>query len=106
VEFSKEVRLLVTHRLKTVPDAFQALWDGIKNFEYRKDDRDPPFAVGDWLHCHEFDPSTETYSGRLVVARVSYVARNRFGIPDGYCVMALKEMTCYPMQFAHRAPRD
>jgi hypothetical protein len=39
-------------------------------------------------------------------ARVSYVARNRFGIPDGYCVMALKEMTCYPRQFAPRAPRD
>lgn len=71
------------HELKTWPGYFQAVWDGIKNFECRKDDRG--FQVGDYLDLKEYDPATDKYSGRHILVQVSYL----FKVPDSpYVVMA------------------
>ena len=80
------------HRLKTWPQQFQAIKDGRKTFEYRKDDRSPPFEIGDTLGLLEWDPVTKDYTGQHIEVDVTYVARARedFGIPEGYCVMSIK----------------
>lgn len=73
-----------THTLKTWPEYFQAVLDGSKPFEVRKNDRE--FAVGDRLVLQEFIPpaildgrSPGTYTGRSVLKQVSYVLdRNPF----------------------------
>ncbi len=44
----------MNHPLKTWPGPFQAVWDGVKLFEYRVNDRD--FKVGDMLALMEYDP--------------------------------------------------
>lgn len=78
----------VDHRLKTHPAEFQAVLDGVKPFEFRKDDRG--VAVGDWLHLLEWDPKSEHYTGRGVRRRVTYrLEGGRFGVPEGYCVFGL-----------------
>lgn len=98
----------VLHELKCWPDNFEATLAGVKSFEWRRDDRVPPFDVGDMLWLREWRvcewceghgivlgsrcacwPRLGTYTGRAVLARVTYVLRGRFGVPDGYVVLGL-----------------
>lgn len=97
-------RSSLDHELKTWPEFFQAVWDGDKTFELRKDDR--PYAVGDLLVLREFDPSGVTvdpetqcespgaYTERSLLRRVTYVLRGdgaeRFGLKSGYCILGLE----------------
>lgn len=76
------------HELKTWPFSFQAVLDGVKPFEVRKDDRG--FLAGDWLLLREYDPVTETYTGRFAKRETTYLMRGGwFGIEEGYVVMGL-----------------
>lgn len=79
-----------SHTLKTWPSVFAAVESGIKTFEYRRNDRD--FAVGDELILEWFDPSPDHVAGngRRLRRRVTYIAHGgQFGIPRGFCVMAI-----------------
>lgn len=95
------------HSLKTWPEPFQALVDGRKTFELRKNDRG--FMVGDQLQLREWDPATydeirkesvalrtshieaESYTDRVVWAVVTYVLHGgRFGLPEEYVVMGIR----------------
>ena len=86
-----------THNLKTWPEPYQAVREGIKKFEYRRDDRG--FAVGDLLYLHPWDPHEQCYidergdkspvPGTTVEATVTYITRG-FGIPEGYVVMGIE----------------
>ena len=94
------------HDLKTWPDAFAAILDGRKPFEWRKNDRD--FRVGDVLRLREWAPDADGaapvsgYTGRVVERRVSYVLADRFGVPDGYCVMSIPVPPALPpARFEH-----
>ncbi len=86
-----------THRLKTHPEPLEAIIEGRKTFEFRKDDRTPRFEVGDELDLFGWDPSYfggrggDTEMGAL--RRVTYILRGpAYGIPEGYCVMSLAEL--------------
>jgi hypothetical protein len=65
------------HDLKIWPVYFDALADGRKTFEYRRNDRD--YAVGDVLHLREWEPLAESngecgaYTGRTMARRVTYM---------------------------------
>ncbi len=78
------------HELKTHPDPFEALVLLTKTFEYRKADRD--FKIGDILILREYSPFT-AYSGRYLLRKVTYMIRNEFGIPPGYCIMSIRPLT-------------
>jgi hypothetical protein len=86
--------MATTHELKTWPSYFQAVKDGDKTFEVRKNDRD--FQVGDWLKLLEYNPSkdrTAPYTGREVTVMVTYVLDGgEFGIEKGYCVMGIRRV--------------
>lgn len=78
--------------LKCWPEPFQAVWDGTKRFEFRKDDRE--FAVGDLLRLREWDPAIQKLTGRYLQMRVTYLLRGpAFGIPEGYCCMSLNQIS-------------
>ncbi len=59
------------HELKTWPEYFYAIENGTKTFELRVNDRD--FQVGDILVLKEYRPHFETFTGREIRKRVSYV---------------------------------
>jgi len=67
---------MTIHELKCWPEGFQAVLDGRKPFEVRKDDRG--FDVGDTLHLREYQPVSDTYSGRETDVRVTYIYRGEF----------------------------
>lgn len=76
--------------LKVWPQYFDALVSGEKTFEFRRDDREPPYAVGDALVLREYNPEGGDfcYTGRRIQRYVTYVARGGV-IPEGYCVMSV-----------------
>lgn len=81
-------RLPQVHVLKCWPDAYEAIADGRKRFEFRYNDRD--YRVGDVLSLREFAPSTGEYTGRELAQRVTYVLAREYGMPHGYVVMSLE----------------
>lgn len=77
------------HELKCWPSSFQPILDGVKTFEFRKNDRD--YQVGDVLHLREWHPHLHAWTdpGRQLYRRVECILKGEFGVPDGYCVMAI-----------------
>lgn len=83
------------HDLKVWPDFFDALADGRKPFEVRKNDRD--YAVGDTLHLREYAPGPDLYTGREVVRFVTYMISGddplgyAFGVQPGFVVLGIRQ---------------
>ena len=88
-----------TIRKKILPEYFQAVADGTKTFELRKDDSD--YKVGDFLELREWDADKGEYTGRVVVREITYILRNVsngraepgacvFGLDPGYCAIGIK----------------
>jgi Domain of unknown function (DUF3850) len=62
----------IEHKVKSWPQFFEATLNGAKTHEVRRSaDRD--YRVGDTLLLQEYDPTTETYSGREFVVRITYM---------------------------------
>jgi hypothetical protein len=65
-------RARLEHKVKSWPRFFEATLSGLKTHEVRRlTDRD--YQVGDRLLLQEFDPATETYTGRELLVRITYV---------------------------------
>lgn len=81
----------IDHELKTWPNPFHAVWQGVKTFEVRRDDRG--FKVGDRLLLREYEPqgaSEGTYTGREITADVTYLLKGpNFGLPANMVVMSI-----------------
>lgn len=98
-----------THELKCRPEPFQAVLDGHKMFEWRKDDRG--YEVGDTLRLREWDTCDcggivpecggpgvcvevgACYTGRECTRTVTYIIREGLGISDGYCIIGINDAT-------------
>lgn len=79
----------IVHNLKTWPIMFNATLNGIKNFEFRIDDRE--FKKGDWLLLQEYEPTKKEYSGRELLVKVTFILHGGvFGIPENYCIMSIR----------------
>jgi hypothetical protein len=76
------------HDLKTWPEHWDAVFNQIKMFDVRRDDRS--FAVGDGLCLQEWDPNTGAYTGRQCFRIVRHLLKGgQFGIESGYVVMGI-----------------
>lgn len=78
--------------LKVWKEFFQPIWEGKKNFELRREDRD--FQQGSLLLLREYDPVHDAFSGREVIAMITYKLSGkdcpaRFGLQPDYCILAL-----------------
>ena len=77
------------HELKTWPQFFDAVVDGRKASEARRNERGR--AGGDSLSLLEWDPSTKEFTGRAHECEVTYMLRGpAFGVADGQVIMALR----------------
>lgn len=94
----------VTHELKILPEYFEAVLNGNKTFELRKDDRG--FKVGDTLILKEFKPGIYDssgpekvtikecgYTGREVEKKITYIFKGGtpfMGLRKGYAILNIK----------------
>lgn len=75
--------------LKTWPVAFDAVWDGLKPYEIRVNDRD--YQVGDQLILRKFDPADQFYNGQQVHCVVTYMTPGgEWGLPSNLCVLGIR----------------
>lgn len=83
---------MTIHRLKTRQPHFNDVLSGLKPFEYRRDDRTPPFLQGDLLTLYEIDDDQRP-TGRELEVYVTTVLRGEeaeaVGVPRGYCVLGI-----------------
>lgn len=79
--------------LKTWPEFFDAIGDGLKPFELRKNDRG--FESGQLWCLNEFRPDEHhpeggIYTGRWIKIRITYIVRGPvWGLADGWVIFAL-----------------
>lgn len=77
------------HELKTWPQYFEAVVEGRKTFELRKNDRN--FQIGDFLLLKQYLPKTDKYSGEEVVCKITYMLTGgQFGLEEGHCILGIK----------------
>ncbi len=85
----------MTHSLKTVNPYFEAVWQGLKTFEVRENDRD--YKVGDLLCLKEWDYKGERYTEREVTVEITYILDDfREIIRSGYVVIGFQIKSIYP----------
>ena len=83
------------HRLKTLPPYFEALLDGSKTCELRRNDRG--FAAGHTLELVEWDGKTET--GRQVERTITHVLAPSAairGLTNGFVVLSISDKAPTP----------
>jgi hypothetical protein len=73
------------HHLKTETEYFQAVDNGLKKFELRKNDRD--FQIGDMLYLEETVNGIHT--GRILSPKeIKYILHGgKYGLEQGYCIL-------------------
>ena len=89
--------MTIIHVLKCWPEYYQAISQGLKTWEIRKNDR--YYRVGDILHLRSWDPETRTYLPGELRVRVTYLTGLSFlggtssgsGLP-GYVGMSIELM--------------
>jgi hypothetical protein len=82
----------VDHELKCWPIYFQAVWDRLKGFEVRENDRN--FQVGHTVTLREWIPFADYgcpsgYTGRVIKFRIPYLTD--FGQKPGTVVLGIAD---------------
>ncbi len=80
-----DIRLPMEHRLKIMPEYYQAVSDGVKTFELRKDDRG--FNVGDDLILSEW--TGKEYTGRNYRCKINYILKDYNGLDPDYAILGI-----------------
>lgn len=57
------------HKLKILPEYYNAQIEGKKNFEIRKNDRN--YQIGDWLLLKEYNPKIKKFTERKVMVEIT-----------------------------------
>lgn len=85
----------MVHKLKILPQYFDAVVDGTKTFEIRKNDRD--FKIGDILFLHEWNPANKQYTGQTMTKQICYITN--YAQKYGYVVLGIQP--CLNGDIAH-----
>lgn len=91
------------HKLKILSKYYEAILQGKKTFEVRKDDR--PFSEGDTLLLQEcVTPNGCGYTGREMTVDVTYILRDSEYVKDGYCIMGIKIISTNKSRYYNNKP--
>jgi hypothetical protein len=85
-------RRVKCHEIKSWPESFEPIRAQDKTFEIRENDRG--YQTGDYLLMYEWNPETEQYTGRTIMALIGYVALGKWGLPVNLCAMQITVLHC------------
>jgi hypothetical protein len=79
---------------KILPQYFEEVKEGLKDFELRKDDSG--YEVGDILILQEYlnNSCITGRTGKEITKRIKYILRNcpQYGLQEGYCILGLEDI--------------
>lgn len=78
------------HTLKTEQPYFNQLWNGLKKFEVRKNDRD--YKLNDLLLLQEYDLEDHSSSGKEILVKVTCIMDDERYCKKGFVIMGIKEL--------------
>ncbi len=79
---------MTIHELKILPEYFQAVFNGTKPFEIRKNDRD--YKVGDILKLCLWWPDSQVFSPNCILyVEITYISK--YQQQEGWAVLGIKE---------------
>lgn len=81
---------MTKHKLKSWPFFFEQIRLGHKKHDLRMKDRE--FKVGDMVMLCEYDPFAGTYTGRALLAKITYITSNDY--PCAYSSAVLDREAC------------
>ena len=77
------------HLLKILPEYFEEVVKGTKTFEVRKNDRG--FEIGDILILAEYSIPIQSFTGRVIEKKVTYIFKGgSFGVDKEFVVMSFQ----------------
>jgi hypothetical protein len=85
-----DLEMPTVHVLKCWPEYFNAIWQGTKNCEIRKNDRG--FQAFDFLLLRAYDPGSKSYLYEMMVVQVEQVDASVPGLQPGYVVLAIHKV--------------
>jgi hypothetical protein len=97
------------HRVKSHPDSFAEVWEGVKGHEIRINDR--RYKIADSVRLNEYDPETNTYSGRsidVIIVNLRYAEGEGHpvstGLKPGFVVFDFLIVTKYTKPGGRTSP--
>lgn len=72
------------HRLKTINPYFEDVWNGVKRFEVRNNDRD--FNIGDYCSLDEYFDDNHLYGNRSILVKITYILKDFPSISESHVV--------------------
>lgn len=75
----KTTRFPVNHKVKSHPEAFEAVWSGAKGNEIRINDRN--YKLSHTVRLSEYNPEKDAYSGRSIDLIITHL---RFAEGEGH----------------------
>lgn len=76
------------HELKTETKYFKLVWNGLKRFEIRLNDRN--YKVLDMVKLNEWDTEKKDCTDRYIFGYISCIIDGgQFGLDENYCVFGL-----------------
>lgn len=76
------------HALKTLKPYFDAMTQGAKTYEVRKNDRD--FNVGDFLALNEITEIEKKYTGRCCLVAITHILTDPEYVKPGYAILSVE----------------
>lgn len=84
---NKEMKV---HKLKILPEYFEAVVKERKTFEIRKNDR--LYEIGDMLRLQEYNQEEKKYTGKFIYVEVVYILDNPGFLIKGYVALGIRAL--------------
>ena len=99
--------LQTIHKRKIHPEFFDAVADGSKTFEIRREEpNEEPFRLGDGLLLEEWDPARGEYTGRSCFRHIAYLLRDKRFVLEGTVVLGLFPTPVHQMRAENARLRE